>query len=116
MIVEVAHPSITVDYGTNFLTSGADYFCGSPTVFANLSIEQAMRETATSNKDGRSLYLPAGALWGSNDIQKMAARKTLTGENTTLVPQRHTNKMLHFFVLSFLVPSSHTPLSFVSVH
>ena len=51
--------------------SQANYFCGSPTVFANLQVEQNMRQAATKNK---ALYLPAGALWGSSDIQKMAAR------------------------------------------
>ena len=92
MIVEVAHPSITVNYGAAFMNYGADYFCGSPTVFANLAVEQAMREAA--NKGVASLYLPAGALWGSNDIQKMSSRKTLKGLTITMKKAPHHMKVL----------------------
>jgi aspartate dehydrogenase len=92
MIVEVAHPSITVDYGTAFISKGADYFCGSPTVFANLSVEESMRQVA--NAGPTSLYLPAGALWGSNDIQKMAARHTLKGLTITMKKAPHHMKVL----------------------
>ena len=90
MIVEVAHPSITVDYGQAFM-SQANYFCGSPTVFANLQVEQNMRQAATKNK---ALYLPAGALWGSSDIQKMAARGSLKGLTITMKKAPHHMKVL----------------------
>jgi predicted dinucleotide-utilizing enzyme len=91
MIVEVAHPSITVNYGVDFMSS-ADYFCGSPTVFANLPVEESMRQAAT--RDTKSLYLPAGALWGSADIQKMAARKSLQGLKITMKKAPHHMKVL----------------------
>jgi predicted dinucleotide-utilizing enzyme len=90
VIVEVAHPSITVDYGTLFMES-ADYFCGSPTIFANKEIERGMRQAASGP---HALYLPAGALWGSNDIQKMADRGTLKGLTITMKKAPHHMKVL----------------------
>jgi predicted dinucleotide-utilizing enzyme len=89
VIVEVAHPSITVDYGTLFMES-ADYFCGSPTIFANSEVERTMRQAAAGT---RALYLPAGALWGSNDIQKMADRGSLKGLTITMKKAPHHLKV-----------------------
>lgn len=49
---------------------------GSPTVFADEAVEKAMRDAA-DNATGCGLYVPSGALWGANDIQKMADRGSL---------------------------------------
>ena len=48
---------------------------GSPVAFADSSIEQRMREEAEHGNHG--LYIPRGALWGGDDIRKMADRGTL---------------------------------------
>ena len=45
LIVEVAHPKITETYGARFLAT-CDYMVGSPTAFATLEVEQAMRAAA----------------------------------------------------------------------
>jgi aspartate dehydrogenase len=74
LIVEVAHPSISEQFGAQFLAH-ADYFCGSPTAFADAQTEAAVRSAATAHQ--HTLYIPAGALWGANDIAKMAQRGTL---------------------------------------
>lgn len=91
LIIEVAHPNITKQYGAAFLASGADYMCGSPTAFADPDLErfaadQAGRTGATtgSGRASGGLYIPSGALWGARDIQKMAQRGTLTGLRVTM--------------------------------
>ena len=71
IIVEVAHPNITREFGVAFLRE-SDYFCGSPTVFADSAIEQSIRQMVTSSESAHSLYMPSGALWGAGDILKMA--------------------------------------------
>lgn len=81
LIVEVAHPSITVDYGEKFL-GAADYMIGSPTALANLDVENKLRHKACSG--GHGIYIPSGALWGGNDIKKMADRGTLQGLKITM--------------------------------
>ena len=49
---------------------------GSPTALADRDIETSL-ETAADN---HGLYIPSGALWGGEDIRKMADRGTLKGE------------------------------------
>ena len=48
---------------------------GSPTVLANKEIESKLRDSA--KKFGTGLYVPSGALWGGEDIRKMADLGTL---------------------------------------
>ncbi|XP_073258571.1 aspartate dehydrogenase domain-containing protein-like [Porites lutea] len=81
LIVEVAHPSITVNYGEGFLDV-ADYMIGSPTALANPDIENKLRDKASSGTHG--IYIPSGALWGGADIKKMADRGTLKGLKVTM--------------------------------
>eukprot|EP00298_Acanthocystis_sp_HF-20_P006707 c16483_g1_i1.p1 GENE.c16483_g1_i1~~c16483_g1_i1.p1 ORF type:complete len:306 (+),score=148.65 c16483_g1_i1:24-920(+) len=69
LIIEVAHPSITAEYGTQFIEY-CDYFVGSPTAFSELKVEEAMRKKA--EETGHSVYIPSGAFWGANDVQKMS--------------------------------------------
>ena len=66
LIVEVAHPKITDEWGERFL-SVADYFAGSPTAFAELTIERKMRQAA-DNTAARGLYVPRGALPGLEEV------------------------------------------------
>jgi len=81
LIVEVAHPSITMNYGELFLDV-ADYMVGSPTALANSDVENKLRKKACSGTHG--IYIPSGALWGGNDIKKMADRGTLKGLKVTM--------------------------------
>lgn len=79
LIVEVAHPSISAQYGQLFLET-ADYMVGSPTALADQQVEDSLRKAANIH----GLYIPAGALWGGHDIQKMADRGTLKGLKITM--------------------------------
>jgi predicted dinucleotide-utilizing enzyme len=90
LIVEVAHPDVTRDYGMKFLET-CDYMPGSPTAFANPQIERGLRSLANNGPHG--LYIPSGALWGSRDIQKMADRGTLQGLIVTMRKAPHHLKL-----------------------
>ncbi|CAL1546682.1 unnamed protein product [Lymnaea stagnalis] len=79
LIVEVAHPSITQKFGTSFLEH-ADYMVGSPTALADADLEKNLRLAAASY----GLYIPSGAFWGGEDIQKMADRGTLQALKITM--------------------------------
>lgn len=81
LIVEVAHPSITVEFGESFLDV-ADYMVGSPTALANSDVENRLRWKASSGSHG--IYIPSGALWGGADIKKMADIGTLKGLKVTM--------------------------------
>ncbi|GCC38362.1 aspartate dehydrogenase domain-containing protein isoform X1 [Chiloscyllium punctatum] len=81
LIVEVAHPQIIKDYGEEFLKH-ADCMVGSPTALAELGVDTKCREAAS--RYGHTLYIPSGALWGAEDIQKMAYRGTLKGLKVTM--------------------------------
>lgn len=81
LIVEVAHPSITVEFGESFLDV-ADYMIGSPTALANSDVEKRLRWKASSGSYG--IYIPSGALWGGADIKKMADIGTLKGLKVTM--------------------------------
>ncbi|XP_022096318.1 putative L-aspartate dehydrogenase isoform X2 [Acanthaster planci] len=84
LIVEVAHPIISSQYGEAFLAV-ADYMVGSPTALANQEVEDKLRKAAKHH----GLYIPSGALWGSSDIQKMADRGTLQALTVTM--KKHPN-------------------------
>ncbi|KAH9525693.1 hypothetical protein Btru_002056 [Bulinus truncatus] len=79
LIIEVAHPSITKQYGPLFLQH-ADFMIGSPTALADVDLETSLR--AAASKHG--LYIPSGAFWGGEDIQKMADRGTLQALKVTM--------------------------------
>lgn len=75
LIVEVAHPDISRNYGVSFLKH-ADYMAGSPTAFADAALEQAIREEA-KRPTGHGLYIPKGALPGLHDVLDMVANGRL---------------------------------------
>ena len=50
---------------------------GSPTAIANTTIEKILTESV--HKYHHGLYVPSGALWGGEDIRKMAERGSLKG-------------------------------------
>ncbi|CAL4076173.1 unnamed protein product [Meganyctiphanes norvegica] len=79
LIVEVAHPIISKQYGPLFLST-ADYLVGSPTALADQQVEDSLRSAAINH----GLYVPAGAFWGGEDILKMADRGSLKGLKVTM--------------------------------
>lgn len=60
---------------------------GSPTALANADLEQSLRAVAAAGPYG--LYVPAGALWGGVDIQRMSERGTLTSLTVTMKKAPH---------------------------
>ena len=92
LIVEVAHPTISENYGAAFL-GHADYMVASVTALADAPTESAMRAASTSGA-GHGIYIPAGALWGARDIQNMAHRGNLRGLRVTMRKAPHHLKLL----------------------
>jgi len=91
LIVEVAHPIISKTHGPKFLES-ADYVIGSPTALADREVEAALREYA-NKPNGHGVYIPVGALWGAQDIRKMADRGTLKALTVTMKKAPHHLKV-----------------------
>jgi len=79
IIVEVAHPDITHKYGDTFLQV-CDFMIGSPTALADRTLEDKLRRAASAH----GLYVPCGALWGGEDIRRMAERGSLCGLTITM--------------------------------
>lgn len=77
LIVEVAHPSISTAWGANFLEH-TDYMLASTTAFADQATEESLK-AAANVPNGHGLYMAAGALFGSLDIQKMSDMGKLSG-------------------------------------
>lgn len=78
LVVEVAHPDVTVQHGGNILQF-CDYMMGSPAALAQPGLEEKLRISATDY----GLYVPSGAFWGSEDIRKMADRGNLQSVNVS---------------------------------
>ncbi|XP_073697622.1 aspartate dehydrogenase domain-containing protein isoform X1 [Garra rufa] len=74
VIVEVCHPMIVKEFGVKFL-SHAHFLVGSPSALSDPQLEQDVRTAA--KRHGKTLYVPSGALWGGQDIQKMNDSGTL---------------------------------------
>ena len=55
---------------------------GSPTALADEDLEKLLYDSVKSH--GHGLYVPSGALWGGEDIRKMADRGTLKGVTVTM--------------------------------
>lgn len=81
IIVEVCHPDVTREWGTRFLAV-ADVYVGSPTAFADPETDRALRSAAQTGP--HALYVPAGALWGAQDLARMAARGALSALRVTM--------------------------------
>jgi aspartate dehydrogenase len=89
IIAEVSHPSISVKYGPRFARS-ANFFVGSPTAFADAKYEAEMRRAA-DEPNGFGIYVPAGALWGAQDIQKMAQQGSIA--ELTITMAKHPSSL-----------------------
>eukprot|EP01117_Protostelium_nocturnum_P019944 TRINITY_DN8774_c0_g1_i1.p2 TRINITY_DN8774_c0_g1~~TRINITY_DN8774_c0_g1_i1.p2 ORF type:complete len:294 (-),score=122.47 TRINITY_DN8774_c0_g1_i1:72-953(-) len=76
LIVEVCHPQIIEEWAEKFLAS-AELMIGSPTSLANAALESRLREMSSDKSRNFGVYIPSGALWGAEDIEKMAQRGTL---------------------------------------
>lgn len=68
LIVEVCHPQIVKEFGVNFLTH-ANLLVGSPSALSDSQLNQELR--CSAQKHGNTLYVPSGALWGGQDIQRL---------------------------------------------
>ncbi|XP_077474305.1 aspartate dehydrogenase domain-containing protein isoform X2 [Stigmatopora argus] len=68
IIVEVCHPQVVQEFGVHFL-SHSHFMVGSPSVLADQELNEKLRQTAKVN--GKTLYVPSGALWGGQDIQRL---------------------------------------------
>jgi predicted dinucleotide-utilizing enzyme len=90
LIAEVSHPEIAKKYGAKMLEQ-ADIFMGSPTALAEAAFEESLKQAA-SIKHG--VYIPSGALWGADDIQKMADLGTLRKLSVTMKKHPSSLKVL----------------------
>ncbi|XP_051905096.1 aspartate dehydrogenase domain-containing protein [Hippocampus zosterae] len=68
VIVEVCHPQVVKEFGVHFL-SHSHFMVGSPSALADHDLNAKLRQAAQLH--GRTLYVPSGALWGGQDIQRM---------------------------------------------
>eukprot|EP00126_Sphaerothecum_destruens_P002851 Sdes_comp16261_c0_seq3m5559 len=94
LIIEVSHPKI-VNVHLATLLSFADIMVGSPTAFALPEAASVLKSFSGLNNNGsdkaenryHTLYIPSGALWGANDIQKMADGGSL--KKLTITMKKH---------------------------
>lgn len=68
-MIEVAHPDVTKQFGAEIL-SHCDYFIGSPSVLADRQLEASL--TDAIRRSHKRLFVPNGALWGTQDIRRMS--------------------------------------------
>ncbi|XP_061740698.1 aspartate dehydrogenase domain-containing protein isoform X2 [Nerophis ophidion] len=68
LIVEVCHPQVVQEFGLHFL-SGSHLLVGSPSALADHQLNEKLRQAA--QQSGRTLYVPSGALWAGQDIQRL---------------------------------------------
>lgn len=68
VIVEVCHPQIVKEFGLRFL-SQSHFMVGSPSALSDSDLNLKLRQAA--QQYGRTLYVPSGALWGGQDIQRL---------------------------------------------
>ncbi|XP_077411978.1 aspartate dehydrogenase domain-containing protein [Vanacampus margaritifer] len=76
VIVEVCHPQVVKEFGVHFL-SHSNFMVGSPSALADPNLNVKLRQAAQLN--GRTLYIPSGALWGGQDIQRLNDSGALQG-------------------------------------
>lgn len=69
VIVEVCHPQIVKEFGVQFL-SKSHFMVGSPSALSDPELNHTLRQAAHQYE--RTLYVPSGALWGGQDIQRLS--------------------------------------------
>ncbi|KAM8844009.1 aspartate dehydrogenase domain-containing protein isoform 1-T1 [Spinachia spinachia] len=75
VVVEVCHPQIVKEFGSFFL-SRSHFMVGSPSALSDPDLNQKLQQSA--RRHSRTLYVPSGALWGGQDIQRMSDSGSLT--------------------------------------
>ncbi|KAK2833628.1 hypothetical protein Q5P01_017517 [Channa striata] len=68
VIVEVCHPQVVKEFGLHFL-SQSHFMVGSPSALSDPDLNQKLRQAA--RQYNKTLYIPSGALWGGQDIQRL---------------------------------------------
>ncbi|XP_029015593.1 aspartate dehydrogenase domain-containing protein [Betta splendens] len=68
VIVEVCHPQIVKEFGHLFL-SRSHFMVGSPSSLSDPDLNLRLRQAA--HQYNKTLYVPSGALWGGQDIQRL---------------------------------------------
>ncbi len=81
VIIEVAHPQISEQYGEKFLEH-ADYMIGSPTALADQGLLERLINASVKNR--HKILVPCGAFWGAADIKKMSDKNSLKGLKITM--------------------------------
>ncbi|XP_061568439.1 aspartate dehydrogenase domain-containing protein [Cololabis saira] len=74
VIVEVCHPHIVRKFGVHFL-SQSHLMVGSPSALSDPDLNQKLCQASLQHAN--TLYVPSGALWGGQDIQRMNDSGTL---------------------------------------
>jgi aspartate dehydrogenase len=92
VIVEVCHPDVLAANVERWLAAARAVYVGSPTGFA--SDEVLGRSLAAARAGGRSLFVPAGALWGVADIAKMGARRSIAALHVTMRKPAASTRLL----------------------
>ncbi|CAJ0941861.1 unnamed protein product, partial [Mesorhabditis belari] len=87
LVVEVAHPAILAQY-IDVILENTNLFIGSPTCLANQLIMDKIEAHLKTNLN-RKVFVPAGAFWGGNDVQKMAEKGLL--KSLTVTMTKHPN-------------------------
>ena len=81
LIVEVCHPLVVATWGARFMGC-CDLFIASPTALADGGVLAGVQAAAVAG--GHAAYVPAGALWGSVDIERLSARGGLASLEITM--------------------------------
>lgn len=109
-VIEVADPSVIKKY-SDLILRHCDLFVGSPTALADKDTFNVIRKKLIptkiiirkkqlqslknlSKQFNRSVYVPAGAFWGGNDIQKMAELGLLKGLTVTMTKHPSSFKVI----------------------
>ncbi|VDM62525.1 unnamed protein product [Angiostrongylus costaricensis] len=90
LVIEVAHPAVIRRF-VNIILDNCDLFIGSPTCLSDADLLESIRSTAFTKK--RRVLVPAGAIWGGNDIQKMADQGTLMALTITITKHPSSFKL-----------------------
>lgn len=108
-VIEVADPSVIKKY-SDLILRHCDLFVGSPTaladkdtfnvitqkklIFSKIIGKKLQSLKNLSKQFNRSVYVPAGAFWGGNDIQKMAELGLLKGLTVTMTKHPSSFKVI----------------------
>lgn len=107
VILEVCHPAVLAENIEAWLGCARAVYVGSPTGFADPEV--LAKSLAAAQRSGSQVFVPAGALWGVQDIQKMGARKSIAALHVTMkkpAASTRLNEPLQSKVDAFLADKS----------